>query len=230
MKKIIVFFFCSFLFAFGEPYHIGDKIGLNIKNLKKDEIKQGLKEWEIDKIEGKNKDYNVYFHTYTSGEKNIILGDKNLKINIVPLTESKDMEILTNFENLENTVVKKDYPYLGIGLGIIGIFLFLIGCLWFIIEYLHSPKYIFNKKLKKIDKNNWPEELSFIIREYIDRIYNSKFLYGEYTKVGILTEKDIQLLKKFDYLKFAPKKNGDFEEMKKEVLNLYKRIGEDKNV
>ncbi|MGL6113983.1 MAG: hypothetical protein ACRC1R_02995 [Cetobacterium sp.] len=230
MSKIIVLFFAIFFLSFGKDINIGDQLQLHIKGIEKDEVVNKFHDFKIKDIKSNKNEVDIIITSYNPGKHEVLLGNKNIIIDVKPLTTKEDMKILTDFNKNEEKFILKDYPYLGILFLIVGSFIFIISLIWIYIEYHKNPKFIFKKSMKKINEENWREICSYSIREYIDNIYGTHFLQGDYKEIGVLTEDDLKTIKNLDYLKYSPNKSEDREKYQREVYKIYKRIGDDKNV
>lgn len=228
MKKVIILFFLISLFLMGQDYNIGDNIQLRIKGISREEIEKAFSSLEIKDIKQEKDGYEVSVTTYKPGKYEIDLNNKNLIIDVKSSISPEEKEIYLDFKDKINKFQFKDYPYLVIVSGLFS-FACLTGLIVSVIyEKLISPEYKFRKKLKKINQENWKIELSLALREYIDRLYNSRFLQGDYEEIGELTKDDIELIKNMDYLKFSKKSSANYEEYRNNILKIFEKINKEK--
>ncbi|MGL5581513.1 MAG: hypothetical protein ACRDCE_11200 [Cetobacterium sp.] len=243
MKKIkllalFIFIFLSLL-SFGDEikenkYYVGDKIVLKISgDISSEDIKEHMKEFKIYSLDKeKDSSYIVTFSSYEVGEKEIILGDKRLKLLISSSLTEEDREPFKELSDLNNMYVEKDYPYLAIISGMSGIFTILLAIALYIINRLKNPYIIFKKGISKVNENNWTEKISLELRKYIDSVYKTNFLGGDYKLVSLLTHNDIDFIQKMDYLKFDPNTVSSDEkylEYKKKAVEIVEKLRKEKN-
>lgn len=239
IKKLFLFIFIFFsVLGFGEEvkekeYYVGDRITLKISgDIKEEEIKQSLEEFKIYSLDKtKDSSYIVTFGSYNIGEKEILLGDKKLKLPIVSTLTDEDREPYKELANLEKMYDEKDYPYTAIILGMSGTTAMLLSIVLFIIDRLKDPYIIFKKGITKVSESNWKEKVSFELRKYIDGVYNTNFLGGDYKLISTLTTSDIDFIKKMDYLKFAPNaicSNEESSEYKNKAIEMVERLRKEK--
>lgn len=227
MKKLyfIIFFLFSFL-VFGESYNIGDRIKLKLSgDITKSEIENALKDYHIDSlVQEKDGTYLVTFTTYKTGEHNINLKDRNIKIDVISTIDSTEDKIYDELLEEKNKYEEKDYPYKWIVVGYLGFVLSSIAVALNIIQKIKDPYNIFKKRIAKSNEENWRENISLELRRYIDSNYSTNFLSGKYTSIDELTEEDIKFLKNLDYLKFSPDKSGDYQEVEKKAIEIVDRL------
>lgn len=231
MKKIVVsiFLLLSFL-SFSKEYNIGDKIILKIEgNVSKSEIEKALEDYKISSLE-KNKDgtYTVIFTTYKVGENEIQLGNKKLKIDVVSTIEPSEKEIYEALSNPNNIYIEKDYPHMGLLATIAGLIAIITAFFMHLVDRAKNPYIIFKKGMSKVNESNWKEEISLQLRRYIDSMYGTNFLGGEYKAVYPVTKEDIEFIKDMDYLKFAPNRDGNYSEYKNRAFEIVERLRKEK--
>lgn len=231
MKKITIgIFLLLSLLSFGKEYNIGDKITLKIEGvINKSEIEKALKDYKISSLEtDKDGSYIVTFSTYKVGENEIQIGDKKLKIDVVSTIEPSEKEIYEALSNPNNTYIETDYPHMGILATIAGIIAVITAFFMHLVDRAKDPYIIFKKGMSKVNESNWKEKISLELRRYIDNMYGTNFLGGEYKIVYPITEEDIDFIKNMDYLKFAPNRDGDYLEYKKRTFEIVERLRKEK--
>lgn len=231
MKKLIIsLFFMISLLCFSKEYNIGDKITLQISGkIDKNQIESSLKDYKIDSIlKDDEGNFIVTFTTYKVGENEVVLGDKKLKIDVVSTIDESDENIYDALSNPNNQYIENDYPHMGILSLIAGVLIIITGIAMYLIDRAKNPYIIFKKEIEKTDSNNWRENISLSLRKYIDSIFFSNFLGGEYTIISPLTEDDIKFIKELDYLKFSNKKDGDYLEYKSKAIEIVEKIRKEK--
>lgn len=231
MKKVALLFFFVFSLLSAKDINIGDNISFKISGVPKEKI---IKEFEknnfsIEKIEqNKDGDFLVKVKGFNLGKNNIILGNKNLEIDIKSLLNSEDKEIYVNLSDLSNkNLYLEKFPYISAISGIMIITSLIIfikslkrGKKKEIIDYDNR----FNTQMELISKENWAFEISYAIREYIDSKYATRFLNGEYIKKGVLTDEDIIFMQWLDNCKFSGNIQEDIEKTKTKAFDIYKRV------
>lgn len=231
MKKIILSIFLLFsLLTFSKDYNIGDKITLKIEgDISKNDIEKALKDYKISSLErDKDGTYTVTFTTYKVGENEIQLGDKKLKIDVVSTVGPDEKDIYEALSNPNNTYIETDYPHIGILATIAGVIAIITAFFMHLVDRAKDPYIIFKKGMSKVNDSNWKERISLELRRYIDNMYSTNFLGGEYNVIYPLTKEDIEFIKDMDYLKFAPNRGGDYSEYKKRAFEIVERLRKEK--
>lgn len=227
MKKLlgVIFLMFSFL-SFSEECYIGDNITLKISGISsKTEIEKAFEDYKVKDIEKtSDNEYIVEFTTFKTGENQIKIGDKLLKFNVSSTISEKDTNIYESLAKKENMYVKKDYPYIVIYSVIFGTLLLALFIALCVRDILRNPFYIFRRDMRGLKEENWREKISLALRRCIDLNYNSSFLSGEYKIVGVLTEEDIEFIKKLDYLKFSLDKSGNKSTYTTRAKEIIKKI------
>lgn len=215
-----------------KPIYIGDKINLKIENLSQEEISQAFKDFYIDKVQ----DEKISFRTFKTGENIIELGENQINLEITPTITSDDKNIYINLSDMSDTkVVNPNFPFSFI----IGASIFIVSLVGIIKNLIHrkklaktlDPKEKCKNILKNLSGDNFPFEISFALREYIDKIYKTSFLSGIYMEINNIDKKDIEFLKSLDYYKFSKDNSYDKELLKRRAWAIFNKLEErDKNV
>lgn len=231
MKKLVLLFLFVFSLLSAKDINIGDNISFKISGVPKEKI---IKEFEknnfsIEKIEqNKDGDFLVKVKGFNLGKNSIILGNKNLEIDIKSVLNSEDKEIYVDLSDLSNkNLYLEKFPYISAISGIM-----IIASLIIFIKSLKRGKKKeiidydnrFNTQMELISKENWAFEISYAIREYIDSRYATHFLNGEYIKKGVLTDEDIIFIQWLDNCKFSGNIQEDIEKSKTKAFDIYKRV------
>lgn len=229
-KKLVGIFLLFSLLSFAKTYNIGDKITLKIDGeVNKSEIEKSLEDYKIDSLsEEKDGSFIVTFTTYKVGENEVVLGDKKLKIDVVSTIEPNEKEIYEALSNPNNRYIDQDYPHMGILTILAGVIAVITAFFMYLVDRAKNPYVIFKKGMSKVTNDNWREKVSLELRRYIDNSYNTNFLGGEYKLVSPLEEEDIEFIKKMDYLKFAPNRDGECLEYKRKALEIVDRLRKEK--
>ena len=233
MKKIVLAFFLTFsLLISAKDINVGDSISFKISGVPKEEI---IKEFEkgnfsIEKIKkDKNGNFLVTVKGFNLGKNNIILGNKNLEIDIKSILTSEDKEIYRNLSDMSNKKLYSDnFPYIFTGSIIIGLLSLIMLIKTFkrgkkkeVIDYDKR----FNAQMEILSER-WAFDISYALREYIDSRYNSHFLNGNYEKKGVLTDEDIIFIQWLDSCKFSGNVQEEIEASRKKAFDIYKRVKE----
>ncbi|WP_308574859.1 hypothetical protein [uncultured Fusobacterium sp.] len=233
MKKIVLAFFLAFsLLISAKDINVGDSISFKISGVPKEEI---IKEFEkgnfsIEKIKkDKNGNFLVTVKGFNLGKNNIILGNKNLEIDIKSILTSEDKEIYRNLSDMSNKKLYSDnFPYIFTGSIIIGLLSLIMLIKTFkrgkkkeVIDYDKR----FNAQMEILSER-WAFDISYALREYIDSRYNSHFLNGNYEKKGVLTDEDIIFIQWLDSCKFSGNVQEEIEASRKKAFDIYKRVKE----
>lgn len=233
MKKIVLAFFLIFsLLISAKDINVGDSISFKISGVPKEEI---IKEFEksdfsIEKIkEDKDGNLLVTVKGFNLGKNNIILGNKNLEIDIKSILTSEDKELYKDLLDKSNKKLYSDnFPYIFTSSIVIG----LLSLIMFIKTFKRGEKKEiidydkrFNTQMEILSER-WAFDISYALREYIDSRYNSHFLNGNYEKKGVLTDEDIIFIQWLDSCKFSGDVQEEVETSRKKAFDIYKRVKE----
>lgn len=234
MKKIVLAFFLVFsLLISAKDINVGDSISFKISGVPKEKI---IREFEknsfsIEKIkEDKDGNFLVTVKGFNLGKNNIILGNKNLEIEIKSILTPEDKEIYRDLSEISNKKLYLDrFPYIFTGSIVIGLLSLIIFIRTFkrgkkkeIIDYDKR----FNSQMEILSQDKWAFDISYALREYIDSRYNSHFLNGNYEKKGVLTDEDIIFIQWLDSCKFSGDIQEEIEASRKKAFDIYKRVKE----
>lgn len=233
MKKIVLAFFLAFsLLISAKDINVGNSISFKISGVPKEEI---IKEFEksnfsVEKIKkDKNGDFLVTVKGFNLGKNNIILGNKNLEMDIKSILTSEDKEIYRDLSDMSNKKLYSDnFPYIFTGSIVIG-FLSLIMLIKTFKRGKKKEVIDYDKRFNaqmEILSERWAFDISYALREYIDSRYNSHFLNGNYKKKGVLTDEDIIFIQWLDSCKFSGDVQEEIETSKKKAFDIYKRVKE----
>lgn len=233
MKKIVLAFFLIFsLLISAKDINVGDSISFKISGVPKEEIIKEFKKgnFSIEKIKkDKNGNFLVTVKGFNLGKNNIILGNKNLEIDIKSILTSEDKEIYRNLSDMSNKKLYSDsFPYIFTGSIVIG----LLSLIMFIKTFKRGKKKEiidydkrFNSQMEILSER-WAFDISYALREYIDSRYNSHFLNGNYEKKGVLTDEDVIFIQWLDSCKFSGNVQEKIEASRKKAFDIYKRVKE----
>lgn len=215
-----------------KPIYIGDKINLKVENLSQNEISQAFKDFYIDKVQ----DEKISFRTFKTGENIIDLGENQINLEITPTITSDDKNIYINLSDMSDTkVVNPNFPFSFI----IGASIFIVSLVGIIKNLIHrkklakilDPKEKCKNILNNLRGDNFPFEISFALREYIDKVYKTPFLSGVYIEINNIDKDDIDFFKSLDYYKFSKNSSYDREILKERAWEIFNKLEEgDKNV
>ena len=233
MKKIVLAFFLTFsLLISAKGINVGDSISFKISGVPKEEIIKKFEKgnFSIEKIKkDKNGNFLVTVKGFNLGKNNIILGNKNLEIDIKSILTSEDKEIYRDLSDMSNKKLYSDsFPYIFTSSIVIG----LLSLIMFIKTFKRGKKKEvidydkrFNAQMEILSER-WAFDISYALREYIDSRYNSHFLNGNYKKKGVLTDEDIIFIQWLDSCKFSGDVQEEIETSKKKAFDIYKRVKE----
>lgn len=215
-----------------KPIYIGDKINLKIENLSQEEISQAFKDFHIDKVQ----DEKISFRTFKTGKNIIDLGENQINLIVASTITPDDKNIYPNLSDMSDTkVVNPNFPFVFF----IGASIFIISLIGIIKNLIHrkkldkilDPKEKCRNILNSLSNDNFPFEISFALREYIDKIYKTSFLSGVYMEVNNIDKNDIEFFKSLDYYKFSKNNSYDKEILKERAWAIFNKLEEgDKNV
>lgn len=233
MKKIVLAFFLTFsLLISAKDINVGDSISFKISGVPKEEIIKKFEKgnFSIEKIKkDKNGNFLVTVKGFNLGKNNIILGNKNLEIDIKSILTSEDKEIYRDLSDMNNKKLYSDnFPYIFISSIVIG----FLSLIMFIKTFKRGKKKEvidydkrFNAQMEILSER-WAFDISYALREYIDSRYNSHFLNGNYEKKGVLTDEDIIFIQWLDSCKFSGNVQEEIEASRKKAFDIYKRVKE----
>lgn len=223
-----IIFLIIFTISFGEDsYKIGDKITLKVDALNISEIKEGLKEFQVDGIKESEdkKSYIVEIRSFKVGENIIKIGTEEIKLNIESNLTGDEREIFMEYENPTlNKLKTTPFPYISI--------LSFLGGGYLLYRIIRGPKRErvilphekYSEGMNKLNEKNYQFQISYLLREYIDSQLDSKFLEGIYKKNIIVTEEDINFIKELDYIKFSPNSSSSKERLKERADTIYDKV------
>lgn len=215
-----------------KPIYIGDKINLKIENLSQEEISQAFKDFYIDKVQ----DEKISFRTFKTGENIIDLGNDQINLIVASTITPKDKNIYHNLSDMSDIkVVNPNFPFSFF----IGASIFIVSSIGIIRNLIHrkklskllDPKEKCRNILNNLSNDNFPFEISFALREYVDKIYKTSFLSGVYVEINNITKNDIDFFNSLDYYKFSKNSSYDREILKEKAWAIFNKLEEgDKNV
>lgn len=228
MKKIIMVFLILSTLTFSKNINVGDRIGIEVKGVSKNQIVDGFKnsKFELESVE-KQKDggYRIYFRTFNTGENSCVLGNKKITIETKSLITEKDREIYRDLKDLSNKKLYiSKFPYLSIISAILGVLSLVyivkkVRFKWG--EKTKNPEEQFEERMANLS-DNWAYEISLAVREYIDVKKGTHFVNGFYEKISKITDEDIKFLRELDEYKFSK----DEEDLEKESIQKAREIFE----
>lgn len=233
MKRLVTMFFLASTLLFSKDYYIGDKISLKInKQIDEKQIENAFKNFKIlKKIKDKNGDTIITFTSLTPGENILQIGDKEILIPIKSSIGEKDIKIYNKLADKKNRYDYNFFSEKNIIILTSCIFSLLLGIFFWYEDRKKNAYLNFKISMKKVNSENWREDISYYLRRYIDKTFNSNFLGGDYIENGLIDKKDIEFLKELDKLKFMPNSLEKYEEVKEKAFKFARKIeGGKKNV
>lgn len=215
-----------------KPIYIGDKINLKIDNTTQDELQNAFKDFHIDKAQ----DEKITFRSFKVGDNIVDLKNNEINLKITSTLSPEDKNIFLNLSNGKDQLVKNpSFPFIFL----LGIFIFIISFVGLIKNLIKksklknniSPKERCKNILENLDDRNFPFEISTALREYIDYLYNTKFLSGDYSEINSISSSDIEFLYSLDFYKFSNKQSDDKIKLQKRGFEIFNKLKEeDKDV
>ena len=210
MKKILIVIFMTLsLILSAKDINIGDTVTLQITGVSKDKIVNSFKdtEFSIENIkDGK--------------DGAVILSVKGFKSLLSP----EDKEIFINLSDESNkNLFLHQFPYVTLISVITG-----IGALVFILlglkikkdkTVLLNPEEKFENEMNSLSDDKWFYEMSYALREYIDRKCGSHFINGIYSPIK-------NLIEWLDNYKFSKNRDDYFQQSKDKAFEIYRKIKE----
>lgn len=232
MKKVFIFLLISSL-IFAKDINVGDLIRLKVEGVEKEEIIKGFEDskLQLEEIKDSEDSYIISVRGYTTGENSVVIGDKKLTFNIKSVLDEKDKEIYPHLsDNSDTSLYLPKFSYqivIGGILGILSLIYLLKGLKFKKREKTLTPEERFENMISNLDEN-WEFQLSLALREYIDSRYNSHFINGSYSIIGMIDSEDIKFIEKLDRYKFSKEKKEFQEEVLKQVKEIFNKVKGDK--
>lgn len=235
MKKILIVIFITLsLILSAKDINVGDTVTLQITGGSKDKIIDSFKntEFSIENIkDGKDGVVILSVKGFKTGKNTINIGNKEVSIDIKSLLNPEDKEIFINLSDESNkNLFLHQFPYVTLISGVTG-----IGALIFILLGLKikkdkiiflTPEEKFENEMSILSDDKWFYEMSYALREYIDKKYNSHFINGIYSPIKNLNDEDIQFIEWLDNYKFSKNRENYFQQSKEKAFEIYGKIKE----
>lgn len=235
MKKILVIIFMSFsIVLLGKDINVGDTVTLQITGVSKERIINSFKntEFSIENIRDEKDGVVILSIKGFKIGKNIInIGNKEINIDIKSLLTPEDKEIFINLSDESNkNLFLHQFPYVTFVSSITG-----ITALVFILlgikfkknkSALLNPEQKFENEMNTLSSDRWFYEISYALREYIDKKYGSHFINGIYSPIKNLSDEDIQFIEWLDNYKFSKNRDDYFQQSKEKAFEIYGKIKE----
>ena len=235
MKKILIVIFITLSFILSaKDINVGDTVTLQITGVSKDKIIDSFKntEFSLENIkDGKDGAVILSVKGFKTGKNTINIGSKEVSIDIKSLLNPEDKEIFINLSDESNkNLFLHQFPYVTFISGITG-----IGALIFILLGLKlkkdkiiflTPEEKFENEMSILSGDKWFYEMSYALREYIDKKYGSHFINGIYSPIKNLNDEDIQFIEWLDNYKFSKNREDYFQQSKEKAFEIYGKIKE----
>ncbi|BBA51526.1 hypothetical protein FV113G1_18760 [Fusobacterium varium] len=235
MKKILIVIFMTLSFILSaKDINVGDTVTLQITGVSKEKIMDSFKntEFSIENIkDGKDGTVILSVKGFKTGKSTINIGNKEVNIDIKSLLNPEDKEIFINLSDESNkNLFLHQFPYVALISGVTG-----VGALIFILLGLKikkdkiiflTPEEKFENEMSILSDNKWSYEMSYALREYIDKKYNSHFINGIYSPIKNLNDEDIQFIEWLDNYKFSKNREDYFQQSKEKAFEIYRKIKE----
>ncbi|MDU1912197.1 hypothetical protein [Fusobacterium sp.] len=235
MKKILIIIFMTLsLVLSAKDINVGDTITLQITGVSKDKIIDSFKntEFSIENIkDGKDGTIILSIRGFKTGKNIINIGNKEINIDIKSLLTPEDKEIFINLsdENNKNLFLHQ-FPYVTLISSITGIGALLIILFSLKIKkdktILLNPEEKFENEMNALSDDKWFYEMSYALREYIDKKYGSHFINGIYSPIKNLNDEDIRFIEWLDNYKFSKNRVDYFQQSKEKAFEIYGKLKE----
>ena len=216
MKRTILLLLLVSTLAFGRDILIGDRVDLEIRGAAAGDIREAFNEFEIEEIRETENSVVVGIRGYTPGKKTVVVGDKILTIDIKSsLEEGEDQIKGTLSDGSSDKMSEGSFPWIfliGAGAAIISGTVLI----WKLIKNRKKaveekdPKKRFNKGLERVGED-YPYEISYLLREYGDVLLGGNLLSGRYEEEG--KGRLSEFLKRLDHAKFQKKTSENRDEL-----------------
>ena len=230
-KRIIVLIYiinCILSYS-NEAYNLGDEIILKVNNTNTSEIKEALKDYQIDEIVNNEKQeknsYIVKFRSFTLGENKIKISNQEINLKIESNIKEDEKDIYMDYKQEKyNELWNIKFPYMAI-VAFLGMVLSSLS-LWKSLKKSKrlEPHEKYLNGIENLDETEYLFQISFLLREYIDSQFSSNFLNGFYKKNVVLEDKEIEFIENLDFAKFSRGSNFKKDEIIEESNRIYKKI------
>ncbi|MGL6101160.1 MAG: hypothetical protein ACRCZ9_00050 [Fusobacteriaceae bacterium] len=188
--------------------YFGEKFEIKSQNLESENLKDILKDFYIEKLsEGRvSLEKTVQLRSLTKDIKKINIGEKIYEIKTLTHLKDGESEIYSKLQNApENWML-----IVAVTLIILSAFLFFWRDKK---KKVLEPIEVFRRKIENISEERWQYEISFALREFIDKSLGTKFLQGIYEKKNLISDSDIEFIKSMDLKKYSGKISEDDREI-----------------
>lgn len=162
--------------------YVGDLIRVQVatQEFTADELREKFKDFEIVELEENKDGFIITLRSFETGEKKILLGDKEIVIDVKStLEDKKRVGIYEGNPSIEEAGSSFDIQYVIYALA--GIFVLTGGInLWRLIRkrkpVLKSPYQVFLSRIDGVEADNddYPVKLTFYLKEYIESRYSRR--------------------------------------------------------
>lgn len=235
MKKTLIILFVTLSLSLSaKDINIGDTVTLQITGISKEKIIDSFKntDFSIENMkDGKDGAVILSAKGFKTGENIINIGNKEVTIDVKSVLTPDDKEIFINLSDESNKdLFLHQFPYGSAISGVAGITALVIILLGIKIKKdktLHlTPEEKFENEMNVLSKDKWFYEMSYILREYIDKKYGSHFINGIYSPLKKLNDEDIQFIEWLDNYKFSKDRDDYFQQSKEKAFEIYGKIKE----
>ncbi|WP_302820752.1 hypothetical protein [Fusobacterium ulcerans] len=235
MKKILVILFITLSFALSaKDINIGDTVTLQITGVSKEKIMDSFKntDFSIESMkDGKDGAVILSVKGFKTGENIINIGNKEVTIDIKSVLTPDDKEIFINLsDESDKNLFLHQFPYgavISTAAGIAALVIILLGIKIKKDKTIHlTPEEKFENEMNMLSEDKWFYEISYALREYIDKKYGSHFINGIYFPLKNLNDEDIQFIEWLDNYKFSKDRDDYFQQSKEKAFEIYGKIKE----
>lgn len=235
MKKVLIILLVTLSLALSaKDINIGDTVTLQIAGVSKEKIIDSFKntDFSIKSMkDGKDGSVILSIKGFKTGENIINIGNKEVTIDVKSVLTPDDKEIFINLSDESNkNLFLHQFPYGAVISGVTGIAALVIILLGIKIKKdktIHlTPEEKFENKMNMLSEDKWFYEMSYALREYIDKKYGSHFINGIYSPLKNLNDEDIQFIEWLDNYKFSKDRDDYFQQSKEKAFEIYGKIKE----
>ena len=229
MKKTLIILFVTLSLSLSaKDINIGDTVTLQITGISKEKIIDSFKntDFSIENMkDGKDGAVILSVKGFKTGENIINIGNKEVTIDVKSVLTPDDKEIFINLSDESNKdLFLHQFPYGSAISGVAGITALVIILLGIKIKKdktLHlTPEEKFENEMNVLSKDRWFYEMSYALREYIDKKYGSHFINGIYSPLKKLNDEDIQFIEWLDNYKFSKDRDDYFQQRKEKAFEI----------
>lgn len=218
MKRIILLLLLVSTLTSGRDILIGDRLDLEIRGAAAGDIRAAFNEFEIEEIRETENGIVVGIRGYTPGKKTVVVGDKILTIDIKSSLEEGEEQIKNTLsDGSSDRMSEGSFPWIFLT-GAAAAIISGMVLIWRFIKNRKEaveekdPKKRFHKGLERVGED-YPYEISYLLREYGDVLLGGNLLSGRYETGEEGKGRLSEFLRRLDHAKFQKRTSENKDEL-----------------